>query len=258
MSRLSAPRCASHRRRLVLRALGAAAPSAEAEDGLRRHLLSCSVCRTYEAALTAPAGQLDALYAPVRPPARVWRRIRRALRPGLAARTRWGAAAAAAALVAALAWGSASALAGAMMHADETTLMAAVWGARPAVSAWQAQGIRTSAWPASVHGAGLVCRLKDGRWLVSVLVHDVPTGARLREKVLTATGAHTRLLRPVGRTVLDVAAVPAGAGAVRVIQLWEGRGRDAFEILNWHVAVATAPTGGAGTDTGAAANSWQG
>lgn len=230
--------CADVRREIEGRALGdGGGPVCRAEVAV--HLAHCPECARLQAALTGPPAMLASLFGPSAPPARARRRILQAA--GVGRRLPWSAwAAAAAASVAAAVWLALGAVGQAAIGADRATLVAAVWSSQPPVAAYQTEGIGGSVWPVSPRGAGMVCRLHDGRWLVSLLVHNVPADARLREVVDVGAGRLTRLLSPVGNTVLDVAAVPPADGPVRAVALWETVGGGTTRLAGWRVNVAPA------------------
>jgi len=207
------------------------------DASLTRHLAVCTDCRTYAAAVRCPAEELDRLVPPIPPPARVWRRIRRAIAgPSRARRLAPVLAAAVASLSLGL-WGGAAAMTRAAEHSDETTLMAAVWSTHRGVTAWRVAGVADGAWPLSVHGAALVCRLRDGRWMVSVLVHNVPAGEGVREEVVAGARRLSRTLVPLHDTVLDVAVLPAEDAPVRWVGLWQGGARTpgGLTLTAWRV-----------------------
>lgn len=215
--------------------LAAEPPGRAGDPGLERHLLACPPCAALRTALVAPPAELDGLFAPVPAPDRVWRRIHRAAGPGQGWLGRLAGGAGAVVALALLVMGGASAMTRAAEHADESTLIAAVWASRPVVVAYRSAGIAAGDWPSSLRGAGMVCRLRDGRWLVSLLVHNVPAGTRLEEEVVAGTARLTRVLAPVGDTVLDVAAVPARDGRVRWVGVWESSPGGRATLLNWRI-----------------------
>jgi hypothetical protein len=233
------PRCAPWRRRILEQALD---PRAPRRESVRRHVQGCPACAAYQGALELPVQRLDQLFAPVAPPERVWRRLARAVAPRRRRVARaFGALAGALALVGA--WAGVTATTSAAVHADETTLLTAVWASHPAIAGYETVGIATGPWPSSLRGAGLVCRLADGRWLVSVLLENVPPGWRLGEEVVGGGRRITRPLAPGGRTVLDVVDLPATAPAVNWVGVWHRQARGRTLVAGWQVRLSPAPTG---------------
>lgn len=232
--------CRSWRDRIVAAALSGTTAAAPA---VADHLVRCRACSVYHSALTAPAGELEHLFAPVPPPDRVLRRIVRSTAGRRRSVLPLALGGAAAAVAATALWAGLGAVSRAAVRTDETTLVAAVWASRPPIAAYQAEGIAAAPWPAAPRGAGLVCRLRDGRWLVSVLVHNLPVGQSLREEVSVGGRRLVRTLRPVGGTILDIATLPSAAGPVRWVGLWESGPGGATPLARWRVALGPAAGG---------------
>jgi hypothetical protein len=229
------PACGDVRRHIIDQALG---DRDAVSAAVAAHLGRCPACAAWQAALMSPADALDHVFGPVAPPPWVWRRLRHALGlgRGRAPFMLW-ATAAAGALAVGL-WLALGAAGQAAVQADRATLVAAVWSSEPPVAAYETQGIGGGAWPASMRGADMVCRLKDGHWLVSVLLHNVPAGARLHEEVVAGSGPLTRVVAPVRHTILYVVRVPLGDGPVRYVALWESDVGTRTSLAAWHVRMA--------------------
>lgn len=222
------------------------------------HLRTCATCTRLWRALSSPAADLDGLYAPVPPPPALWRQVLRATTRTGRGPSPWLGLAAGVAVALLVTFGVTGAAGRTAARADEATLMATVWADHPAVAGYASEAIGGGPWPLAMHGAALVCRLRDGHWLVSVLVHDVPAGTRLRERVDAGGSELTRLLRPVAHTVVDVAGLPGTAGPVKSVSLWAvGAGGKAREVATWRVALRPTP-GGTTAKAGRPTGVWTG